>query len=288
MFSFPPIAAESLFYINGFPVTNSYLNSSITVIGFLIFAYFVKLSIKKYEDYKAPRGLANFSEFIVEFMLGNLDGVTHDRKKSLKFLPFVGSLFLFILVSNWIGLMPGTGSIGFHEVKHGVSEFIPLFRPANTDLNMTLAMAVLGIFVSHALGIVTIGFFKYANKFIKIGDLVKAIKTFNPVKILVACIEFIVGFIEIFSEIAKMASLSLRLFGNIFAGEVLLTVLASIMAYILPLPFMALELLVGFIQATVFSLLVSVYLTVSTSEISSHEEHETKEHVESKNLSPVI
>jgi F-type H+-transporting ATPase subunit a len=157
-------------------------------------------------------------------------------------------------------------------MHNGQMELIPLFRPANTDLNMTLAMAILGVVTSHILGIAAIGFFKYANKFIKLGDLWHGIKSGSPIKIFVAVIEFMVGIIEVFSEVAKMVSLSLRLFGNVFAGEVLLTVIASLIAFIIPIPFLGLELLVGLIQAVVFSMLILVYLTIATTEI--HEHHE--------------
>ena len=179
-------------------------------------------------------------------------------------------MFFFILISNWLGLLPGIGSIGVYKVHEGVQEFIPIFRGANADLNMTLAMAVTAVIASHFLGIITIGFLKYANKFIKLGDLWHAVKSRKPVNILIAIVEFFVGLIEVFSEIAKMVSLSLRLFGNVFAGEVLLTVMASLVAFIVPLPFMALELLVGLIQATVFAMLTLVYLSIATTEVHEH------------------
>jgi len=152
----------------------------------------------------------------------------------------------------------------------GHVELVPLFRPANTDLNMTLAMAVFAVISSHIIGIMAIGFWKYGNKFIKVGDLVKAFRK-PGIGILVAVIEFFVGLIEIFSEIAKMVSLSLRLFGNVFAGEVLLTVLAGLVAFLVPLPFMFLEILVGLIQAVVFSMLTLVYLTMATAPVHSQE-----------------
>lgn len=267
----PPLAAEELFMIGSFPITNTYVNSILTVIGFVIFAILINFAVRKLNKTgSSPKGLLNFFEATLEFLLVYLDQVTHDRKKSIKFLPIVGSLFFFIIVSNWIGLMPGIGSLGLYKSVHGHMELIPLFRPANTDLNLTLAMAVFSVVSSHLLGIAAIGFFKYANKFIKLGDLWYAAKSFSPVKIMVAIIEFMVGIIEVFSEVAKMVSLSLRLFGNIFAGEVLLTVLASLMAFFLPLPFMALELLVGLVQATVFAMLVLVYLTIATTEIHEH------------------
>lgn len=273
MLALPPLAAEPLFKIGSFPITNSYVNSTLAVLVFVVFAYFLNRGISKsHPAKKAPRGIVNFFESVLEFVLGYVDGVTKDRKKSLKFLPIVGTVFFFILFSNWIGLLPGTGSIG---VYHG-QEFIPILRPANTDLNLTLGMAVFAVIASHIIGIMTIGFFKYANKFIKLGDIWHAVKSGKPMNILVAVIEFFVGLIEVFSEVAKMVSLSLRLFGNIFAGEVLLTVLASLIAgygaFLIPLPFMLLELIVGIVQATVFSMLTLVYLVIATTEIHGHGE----------------
>ena len=269
----PPLAAEPLFTIAGLPITNSYINSTLALLGFALFAWLINTGVKKYQKQdktSAPTGLLNFFEGALEACLVYVDQVTHDRQKSLKFLPIVGSFFFFILVSNWMGLIPGTGTIGLWQSRGGHMELIPLLRPANTDLNMTLAMAVLAVTVSHFFGIITIGFFKYANKFIKLGDIWQALKTLKPMAIVTAVIEFFVGIIEIFSELAKVVSLSLRLFGNIFAGEVLLTVLAGLIAVAVPLPFMALELLVGFIQAVVFSMLTLVYLTVATTEIPEH------------------
>ncbi len=283
----PPLAAEPIFHIGSFPVTNSYINSLLTVVGFAIFAWCIKRAVEKYSN-KSPKGLLNFFESILEILLGYFDGVTRDRKKTLRFLPIVGTLFFFIVVSNWIGLLPGIGSIGMWQMHHGELELIPLFRPANTDLNMTLSMAVLVVVSSHIIGIFAIGFFKYANKFIKIGDIYKAVRSMNPTKILISLIEFVVGIIEVFSEVAKMASLSLRLFGNVFAGEVLLTVLASLIAYVAPLPFMALELLVGVVQATVFSLLTLVYLTIATTEVHEHDAVSHKEDAELLEPTPSV
>ncbi len=276
MLFIPPLKAEILFQFGGFPITNAMVNSLLATLLLAVFAFFLNKGVKKYySKNKAPKGVLNFFEATLEFLLGYIDSVTKDRKKSLKFLPIVGGLFLFILISNWMGLLPGTGSIGF---RHG-EELIPLLRPANTDLNMTLSMAVFAVILSHVFGVFTIGFFKYANKFIKLGDLYHAVKSMNPMKIMVAFIEFFVGLIEIFSEGAKMVSLSLRLFGNIFAGEVLLTVISSLIAgygaFFIPLPFMALELIVGVVQATVFSMLTLVYLTIATAPVldHNHEEH---------------
>ncbi|MEO8065232.1 MAG: F0F1 ATP synthase subunit A [Candidatus Doudnabacteria bacterium] len=264
MTAIPPLVAESILHIGQFPVTNAYINSSIAVVVFLIVGFI----LRKKTDL-IPKGFQNFAESILEFMLGYIDQVTHNRQKSLQVLPVIGGMFLFILFSNYLGLLPGTGSIGRYLMVEGKTELVPLLRSANSDLNLTLAMAVFAVLVSHIMGVAVIGFFRYANKFIKLGDLFKSFGK-GPVSIMTAIIEFGVGFLEIISEVAKLVSLSFRLFGNIFAGEVLLTIMAGLFAYFLPLPFIFLELIVGLIQALVFSMLTLVYLTMATAPV-----HET-------------
>lgn len=284
MLALPPLAAEPIFHISTLPVTNTVINSTLTMLGFVVFAFLINRAVKRFGISKAPRGILNFFEGLLELLYGYFDTVTRDRKKTIQFLPLVGTLFLFILVSNWIGLLPGIGSIGRYMVHEGHVQLIPMFRPANTDLNLTIAMALTVVLVSHFLGIAVIGFFKYANKFIKLGDLWHAVKSMKPMNVMTAVIEFFVGILEIISEVAKLLSLSLRLFGNIFAGEVLLTVLAGILPVILPLPFMALELIVGVVQATVFSMLTLVYLTIATTPIASHH----SEHKEDLEPTPTV
>ena len=269
MLALPPLAAEPIFYISSFPVTNTLINSTLTMLDFVVFAYFINKAVKRYQS-KAPGGILNFFESILELLYKYFDTVTQSRTKTIQFLPLVGSLFLFILVSNWIGLFPGIGSIGRYLVHEGHVQLIPMFRGATTDLNLTIGMAVVAVTVSHFLGIAAIGTFRYANKFVKLGDIWHALKSGKPTEMLTAVIEFFVGLLEIVSEVAKLLSLSLRLFGNVFAGEVLLTVLAGILPLFLPLPFMALEIIVGVVQATVFSMLTLVYLTIATTPIASH------------------
>lgn len=278
MLSLPPLAAEPIFHIGSFAVTNTLINAFLATALFAVLAFFLNLGIKKYygrpdksgnytQDV-APRGLLNFFESILEILLEQIDNVTKDRKKTLKFLPVVGGIFLFVLTSNWLSQLPGTGSFGLFRG----AEFIPVLRPATSDLNLTLGMAVFAVVLSHFAGIIAIGFFKYANKFIKLGDIWHAIKSGKPMNIFVSIIEFFVGLLEVISEVAKMVSLSLRLFGNIFAGEVLLTVIGSLVAFLVPLPFLGLELLVGIVQAMVFSLLTLVYLTIATTAVHGHAE----------------
>jgi F-type H+-transporting ATPase subunit a len=283
----PPLAAEKIFSVAGFPITNSYINSTIALVFFGIFAFFISRSVKKYYlKNKVPTGVLNFFESLLEFLLKQMDGVTKNRKKTLKFLPIIGTFFFFITISNWMGLLPGTGSIGVYQLHEGHIALIPFLRPANTDLNMTVAMAVFAVASSHVIGVFAIGFFKYLNKYIKLGDIYTSVKTLNPVKILTAFVEFFVGLLETIAEGAKMLSLSLRLFGNIFAGEVLLTVMAGLltgivknvpvlesMPLVLSLPFYGLEIMVGVIQGIVFSMLALVYMTMATDQPHGNEDH---------------
>lgn len=265
-----PLGAEPLFHIGSWPITNAMINGWVALAVFLLVGIRIRFSTRE-----QPGRFQHAMEMLIEAVLGFFDRVTGDRGKSRKFLPIAGTFFFFILFSNWFGLLPGTGSIGRFELLEGQVELVPILRPANSDLNLTLAMALISVIGSHLMGIVSLGFFTHMNKFIQIGSVVKALKTLNPIKILTAVVEFVVGFIEIFSEIAKVASLSLRLFGNIFAGEVLMTVISSLVSFFVPLPFMAMELLVGVVQATVFSMLTVVYLTLATSAPhGSHEEHD--------------
>ncbi|MBT6254280.1 F0F1 ATP synthase subunit A [Candidatus Uhrbacteria bacterium] len=262
----PPLSAETIFYIAGFPVTNAIINSWIAVVFFVVFALIVT---RKRE--MVPRGLQNVFEWIMEVLMSFAEQVTGDKDTAMKYFPIAATIFVFVLFSNWIGLMPGTGSIGVYQLHHGHVELIPLLRPAGSDLNLTLAIAGFSIFMTHIFGIIALGTWKHFNKFINIMGIVHSFKK-GPMAIVVAFIEFGVGVIELVGEVAKTVSLSLRLFGNIFAGEVLLTVLAGIMAYGLPIPFMFLELLVGIIQASVFAILFLAFATVATMDLHAEEE----------------
>ncbi len=272
-----PAAAEKIATLGTVPITNALLTGWVVVAVFVVFA--AALARKRRE---IPRGIQNAFEAFVEVLLGFMDQVTHDRRRSLKFLPIVGTLFPLILVSNWMGLIPGFGTFGFGCGGH---ECIPLFRAATSDLNFTLAMGITSVVLSHIFGMIALGFFAHWNKFIQIGHVVKAFGQVRKMGVgegamhlFTVFIEVGVGLIELVSEVAKMISLSLRLFGNIFAGEVLLSVLSSLFAFLMPTPFMFMELLVGVIQALVFSILTLVYLTMATERPhGSGEEHADSE-----------
>jgi len=261
--------SEPVFHIGSFTVTNSLLNSWLAVFLIAIIAVLIGRSIRR-----VPRGLQNFAEFVVEGALKLADSVTNDRQKTLKIFPVVFSVFLFILVNNWLGLIPGVGSIGFIESADGHSVFVPLFRGATADLNTTLALALFTVVASNIFGIVSVGAWNYFNKFVNLKALgqIPSKITKEPTIALVSPITFFVGLIEIIGEIAKVASLSFRLFGNIFAGEVLLTSIAVIFAFGLPIPFMFLEIIVGIVQALIFAILTLVYFTIAA------ESHGSEDH----------
>ena len=253
--------SEQIFKINNFPITNSLLNTWLVVLAVIIFSLFLKTKIKL-----VPRGLQNAVEAAIEMLSGIFDSVTGSREKTLKYFPFVLSFFVFILLNNWLGLLPGVGSVGAVVSEHGEKLFIPFFRGGTADLNTTLALATVGVVFSHIFSVMAIGSWKYINKFINFKALIeipkKVIK--EPTILIVNPIKVFVGLIEIIGEFAKVASLSFRLFGNIFAGEVLLAAMAAILAFGLPIPFMFLEVIIGLIQAFIFSVLILAYITMNT------------------------
>lgn len=258
--------AEPILKTNHFLITNSLLNTWIVVFAVIVFCLFLKSRIRM-----VPRGIQNAVEAVIETMLGIFDSVTGSREKTLKYFPLVLSFFVFILLNNWLGLFPGVGSIGYVASEHGEKIFIPFLRGGAADLNTTLALAVIGVVFSHIFSVFALGFWKYINKFINIKAILeipgKIIK--DPAIIVVNPIKVFVGIIEIVGEFAKVASLSFRLFGNIFAGEVLLASMSALLAFGLPVPFMFLEIIVGLIQAFIFAILILAYLTMN-----SAEEHE--------------
>lgn len=255
------VYAEPIGQIDGFTVTNSLLNSWIVLFLIVILGLSLKNRVAM-----IPRGLQNLLESVFELFLNLFDSITGSRQKSLKFFPFVFCFFIYILLSNWLGLLPGIGSIGRIVSEHGRAVFIPFFRGSTADLNTTLALATIGVAASHIIGVTTIGVWKYFNKFINLSVLAEALKKVksDPFVLMINPVKFFVGFMEIIGEIAKIVSLSLRLFGNIFAGEVLLASMSAIFAFGLPVPFMFLEVLVGAIQAMIFAVLVLSYLSMMT------------------------
>jgi F-type H+-transporting ATPase subunit a len=236
------VKAEEIFRIFGFPVTNTLLMSWIVVGTLGFFAIFLRNNMRL-----IPGFFQNVIEGIGEALLNVMSEVLNSRKEAERFFPLIATIFFFILFNNWFGLIPLVGAVGIHEAHDGKSLFIPLFRSAGSDLNFTLALALISVFIIHIFGILSIGIFRHASKFFNIS---------SP-------INFFVGILEFVGEIAKIVSFSFRLFGNIFAGEVLLMVIAFLLPFFVPVPFLILEVFVGFIQALVFAMLTLVFLATA-------------------------
>lgn len=280
------ISAEKLFSVGNLVITNSMFTSMVVSAILITFALAVNSQLKKTDK---PTGLQNFAEFIIEALQGLVQGVTGDLKKTRLFLPFIATFFLWILLNNWLGLVPGVGTIrieekpetelsGIVETAHASEEvildekielttetagevddhsepkYVPVLRPGTADLNTTLALAIISIFITQVFGV----------KYLKLGYFKKFFNFSNPIMTFV-------GFLEIISEFAKIISFAFRLFGNIFAGEVLLVVMAFLLPVVVPMPFYGLELFVGFIQALVFAMLSLVFFNMATH--SHDEEH---------------
>ncbi len=255
--------AEPVFQLGELTVTNSLINSVLVVVFLSLFFVWAGNKVRK-----VPRGIQNFMEMILEGALQFSDSITGDRKKSEKFLPVVLGLFLFILINNWLGIFPGIGTIGAIQEHDGHPVFVPFFRGGTADLNTTLALAAVTVFFTHVMGVLAVGTWSYINRFINLEAFLEIPKKFSQDKsvILVNPIKAFVGLIEVVGEVAKVASLSFRLFGNVFAGEVLLASMMALIAFFVPIPFLFLEILVGFIQALVFAVLILVFMTMATAE----------------------
>ncbi len=264
--------AEPIFYIGSFTVTNSLLNSWVAVFLIVLLSLMVRSRLAT-----IPKGIQNYAEMILEGVYNLADSVTGSRQKTMKFLPLVLPLFFFILINNWLGLLPGVGSIGMIASEHGEKVFVPFLRGATADLNTTLALAIMAVIFTHILGVMATSGWKHFNRFVGLELFIEIPRKFFKEKeytvLLTNPIKFFVGIIEIIGELAKVASLSFRLFGNIFAGEVLLAAMAAIFAYVLPIPFMFLEIIVGIIQALIFAMLTLVFLTIMTSSHDHEEGH---------------
>jgi F-type H+-transporting ATPase subunit a len=297
------LPAEPIGHLGPITITNTMLTgwiSSLVVLGL----FWAGTSGSKL----VPGGVQNFVELISEFILGLCESVAGVRR-GREFFPIVGTIFFFVIVSNWMGLLPGFGTIGFWEAPHheaagvglpgatapgtvvdthaedatkakepaakapGAKEpaakekagaaaeshaeelvLVPLFRAASSDLNTTLAIALVSVIFTQVVGLRHLGG-EYVGRFFNFKG--------GP-------IGFYVGVLELIAEFAKIVSFTFRLFGNVFAGEVLIAVITFLLPWIAVLPFYGLELFVGFIQAFVFAVLTLVFMSLAT---ESHAEH---------------
>ncbi len=277
MASFAP---EIILHIGKFPVTNTIINT-ILVDGFLLLVAFAarsKLSL-------IPGKFQSIVEIVIGGLYSFAQGIAGEKTK--KIFPFFMTFLLFILIANWSGLVPGIGTFGIAEQvlheENTQTSIIPFIRPLTSDLNATFALAVVSLIATHVLAIKELGIREYLTKFFAfipfIISIIKRkpnikINAKNPIDMVVSVITplvlVFVGFLELISEFVKAISLSFRLFGNIYAGEVVLHTVQGIFAFLVPIPFLLLEVIVGAVQALVFAMLTMAFMVLLST--SHHEE----------------
>jgi len=247
------IKAGVLTHWFGIPITNTLLMSWVVVIVLVTFAFIMRSKLKL-----IPSKMQLLMEILLEQILQFMENTLESKVLAMRYFPLIVSLFLFIFIANLFEFIPGIGSIGVlaNEVNEAAGEhgtgFTPLLKSMNTDLNVTLALSLISFLVIEISGIVMVGFFRYFSRFFNFQ---------SPIM-------FFVGIIEFVSELIRLISFSFRLFGNIFAGEVLLSVVVFFVPFIMPVPFMAFEVFVGFMQAAIFSLLTLFFLKLAVTEVT--------------------
>lgn len=247
------LAAEPIFHIGPLVMTNSMVTAFLGSI-IIFFLFFIASRQVMYYPY---RRLSQIVEWLSELMLSLIEQMTGSRAKAVQFFPLLITLFVFIVINNWIGLLPGIGSI----VVKTAEGTVPLFRGANADLNATLALAIISVVATQTYAIRELGVITHLKKYFNLHPIFS-----------------VVGLLELISEFSKVISFSFRLFGNIFAGEVLLIVIAYLLPLFGPLPFFGLELFVGLIQGLVFTMLTLVFLVIALADHGEHDSHRTDDH----------
>lgn len=231
-----------LAHVFGIPLTNTLLTTFVVSVLLIITAYFLGKNLKL-----IPNKTQSALEAVIEMPYAFVQETLDNNEKLVRWVfPLVMTIFFFILAANWFGLLPFIGAIGVYD--HGYLE--PFFYPVNTDLNVTLALSIVAFFAIEIAGIITLGALRYAGKFVNFK---------SP-------LAFAVGIIELFSELARLVSFSFRLFGNIFAGKVLILVVFSFVPLFVPIPLIAFEVFVGFIQAAIFALLTLFFIKIAVAE----------------------
>lgn len=241
------LAAEKLGSFAGIPITNTLLMSWIVMAILLAIGITVGRRAKL-----VPSRLQLMFEEAITFVRDFMTEVLEDEKVASKYLPLLLTIFFFIFTANVLEFTPGIGSLTFFNG----AEHVPLLRSMNTDLNVTLALTIICFIIIEIAGFTMLGF-RYAGKFFNFS---------SP-------LNFVVGLIELVSELGRLISYSFRLFGNIFAGEVLLAVVTYFAPYIVPVPLMSFELFVGFIQAAVFALLTLFFIKLAITDAHSEAAH---------------
>lgn len=239
------LASPVLGHFFGIPLTSTMVAAWLTMAVLAFSAVYVRAHIQL-----IPGKIQVIAELLIGGAFDYISGVLESREMARRFFPLIMTIFIFILGMNWIGLLPGVDAIGIMTNSHGEEALIPFLHPANTDLNMTIAIAIIAFCTIEIAGVLFIGFFKYAGKFINFK---------SP-------LGFLIGIIELFSELARLISFSFRLFGNIFAGKTLIVIAMFFVPFVLPVPILAFEMFVGLIQAFIFAVLTLFFIKLAIEE----------------------
>ncbi len=253
------IEPDVIFRIGNFPISNTTLLLSFIALVLFLFSYF---KISKYV-WNPTRGQA-LAEMFYEMILGLVNQITGSRRLAEKILPLIGALIVFIGISNMIGLIvPGLTSITYDGIS--------IFRTPTSDFNTTFALALGCILLTHVVSIMDYGFFGHIGKFLKFKEIYLGFKS-GIGNGFMAIVDFFIGALDIVGEFAKIIALSLRLFGNMYAGEVLMVIIFGGLAFALPALWMAMSLLSAVVQAIVFSSLVTAYYTLAVKPLADEED----------------
>ena len=264
------LPSEVLFEVAGFPITNTLIASWLTVIVLIIVFYVCTRKMKL-----IPGRLQNLAEMAVEALLSFVKGAAGKKHARLLF-PVVATIFIYVITNAYLALLPFFGTI---VVTGQEGTAVPLFRAANTDINVPLSIAVISFIFVEFWGMKSLGAFRYLGEFFNFGQIGRGVKELFKGKIRPAItniafgfINLFVGLLEVFSHLIRIVSFTFRLFGNMTAGEILLLISAFLIPFIFTIPFYGLELLIGFIQALIFAGLTLVFGIIAVAPM--HEEKE--------------
>ncbi len=232
------LAAEHLGSVFGFPITNALVMTWLLMVLLIGFAFFFGRRVKM-----VPGKLQAGVEWAFEGALAYMAETLESEELARKFFPLVATIFLFVALINELEFFPGVGSVGFFHA----GRFLPLFRAPTTDLNFTLALALISFFVIEVTGISMLGFFRHMSRYVNLR---------SPMG-------FVVGLLETLSNLGRIITFSFRLFGNIFAGEVMVLVAGYFLPFFLPAPLMGFEMFIGLVQAAVFAILTLFFIKLA-------------------------
>ena len=275
------LPADAIFYIGGFPITNTLLASWLGILVLVAMFYFGTRKMKL-----IPRGWQNAMETVYEALYNFVEGAAGEKHARLLF-PVVATIFLYVIMAALLSLLPGFDTIGYGTPDQPIrgaffgqsTGFIvtePLLRKANTDINFPLALAVISFIFVEYVGIRALGLRRYGSKFFRVGQLFHGLGQLARGKFRAALsglftglIDMFVGSLELLSEFIRIISFTFRLFGNMTAGMVLLLMVAFLIPWVVAVPFYGLEMLLGFVQALIFGGLTLIFAVMA---VKPHEE----------------